>query len=100
MGSMTSDAIIHPEVIGTYTKSHDGFWVNQFGYAGTIPITGILTVMGYATLDAIIPEWLMVYVSKSSGFWATQFGYDGTIPIPDDYDGDGISDIACYSPED
>ena len=90
--------------------STDGEITAQFGYRGTVPITGDFDGDGktdYGCYDATglfsNGEWLAEpgswYVMRSAdGFGTETFGYGGTIPFTGDFDGDGSADFGCYDP--
>jgi hypothetical protein len=75
------------------------FWHAEFGYAGTLPITGDFDGDGRSDIGCYYPPGGNWYVMKSTeGFATFQFGYAGTIPIVGDFDGDGTDDFGCYDP--
>ncbi len=81
-------------------NSGNGFWQRQFGYAGTIPITGDFDGDGKSDIGAYHPDTGNWNIHQSrDGFRQTQFGYAGTIPVVGDFDGDGRDDIGCYYPQ-
>ncbi len=87
-------------------QSTAGLTTNEFGYDGTVQITGDFDgdgVMDYGCYD---PEGLYGqppgswYIMQSTaGFETKTFGYIDTIPIVGDFDGDGTDDYGCYDPE-
>jgi hypothetical protein len=80
-------------------RSRDGLWQRQFGFAGTVPVTGDFDGDGKSDIGVYYPPGGNWYVLKSTeGFWQTAFGYAGTIPVVGDFDGDGRDDIGCYYP--
>jgi Zn-dependent metalloprotease len=63
-------------------KSSEGFFETQFGYAGTVPVTGDFDGDGKTDIGCYYAPGGNWYVFKSTeGFWQTQFGYAGTIPL-------------------
>ncbi len=79
--------------------STDGFFVDQFGYEGTKPITGDFDGDGkgdFGVYYAPLGKWYIF--SSTKGFYEDQFGYAGTIPITGDFDGDGLCDFGAYHP--
>ena len=90
--------------------SIDGEITAQFGYYGTVPITGDFDgddKTDFGCYDAAglynNGEWLAQpgswYVMKSTdGFDTETFGYRETIPFTGDFDGDGRADFGCYDP--
>jgi len=80
-------------------QSQQGFRETQFGFAGTIPVTGDFDGDGLADFGCYHPPTGMWYLFRSQkGFFQTQFGFEGTIPVVGDFDGDGIDDFGCYHP--
>ncbi len=80
-------------------RSTEGFWQTQFGYAGTIPVTGDFDGDGVSDIGVYHPDSGSWNIFKSTeGAAQTQFGYAGTIPVVGDFDGDGRDDIGCYYP--
>ncbi len=80
-------------------RSTEGLWQPQFGYAGTIPVTGDFDGDGRSDIGVYYPPGGNWYILKSSeGFWQTTFGFSGTIPVVGDFDGDGRDDFGCYYP--
>jgi len=78
-------------------KTTDGFEVSQFGFAGTIPVTGDYDGDGQTDFGVYHPASGMWYVMQSlDGFVSFQFGYAGTTPVSGDFDGDGICDYGVY----
>ena len=78
-------------------SSGEGFWQTQFGYAGTLPVTGTFDGDGRSDIGCYFPAGGAWYLFKSTeGFSQTQFGYAGTIPVAGDFDGDGRDDIGVY----
>jgi len=80
-------------------KTTEGFDVYQFGFSGTIPISGDYDGDGRTDFGVYYPPTGMWYVMKSlEGFTTYQFGYTGTVPISGDFDGDGRCDFGVYYP--
>jgi predicted outer membrane repeat protein len=71
----------------------------QFGFAGTLPISGDWDGDGLGDFGCYHPpagNWYRML--SAQGFKTTQFGFDGTLPIVGDWDGDGQDDYGCYHP--
>ena len=82
-----------------FMQSRDGFTTAQFGYAGTLPVTGDFDGDGKTDYGCYHPTSGNWYLMKSqAGFTTTQFGYGGTLPVTGDFDGDGQCDYGCYYP--
>lgn len=80
-------------------RSTLGFYADQFGYLGTVPIAGDFDGDGRSDLAVYYPPGGNWYIFGSSrGFFTDQFGFLGTIPVSGDYDGDGITDLVVYHP--
>ncbi|NCC51357.1 MAG: VCBS repeat-containing protein [Spartobacteria bacterium] len=81
-------------------KSTAGMWQNQFGYGGTLPVTGDFDGDGICDYGVYHAPSGMWYVNDSSGgYRQTQFGYAGTVPVTGDFDGDGRTDYGVYHPD-
>ena len=81
-------------------KMAGGFYNNNFGFSGTVPINGDFDGDGVGDFGCYYPpngSWI-IYKSSIGGIWTTQFGFNGTLPITGDFDGDGIDDFGCYFP--
>ena len=80
-------------------RSGLGQYETQFGYAGTVPVTGDFDGDGKTDFGCYYPPGGNWYLFRSSlGQYETQFGYAGTIPVTGDFDGDGKTDFGCYYP--
>jgi hypothetical protein len=78
-------------------KSSVGFYATQFGFMGTLPITGDFDGDGRCDFGCYYDKTGKWFIFKSSeGFYETQFGFAGTLPITGDFDGDGRCDFGCY----
>ena len=80
-------------------RSSTGFWQTQFGYVGTIPVTGDFDGDGKADIGCYDPasgNWF--FFKSTAGFSTVHFGAPGTIPVTGDFDGDGKTDIGYYDP--
>ncbi|MEX2607372.1 MAG: carbohydrate-binding domain-containing protein [Kiritimatiellia bacterium] len=76
-----------------------GFSETQFGYIGTLPVTGDFDGDGRADIGCYFPgggNWY--FFSSTLGFSQTTFGFAGTLPVVGDFDGDGVSDFGVYHP--
>ena len=81
-------------------QSTEGFFEDQFGYNGTVPVTGDYDGDGITDIGCYYAPLGKWYLFKSSeGFFEEQFGYDGTVPLTGDFDGDGRTDLGCYYPK-
>jgi glucose/arabinose dehydrogenase len=81
-------------------NSTAGLWQTQFGYAGTIPVTGDFDGDGKSDIGVYDPDsgsWNGF--NSAIGIWHRRFGFAGTIPVVGDFDGDGRSDIGVYHPD-
>ena len=85
--------------------SGDGFRVDQFGYAGTIPVVGDFDGDGVgdygcydpAGIPGVVDAGGWYFMKSTEGFDASvNFGYVGTVPVVGDFDGDGTDDYGCY----
>ena len=82
-------------VFGTAT----GFYTDQFGYPGTIPVPGDYDgdgITDYGVFDPATGVWQLF--RSSLGYYTTIFGAAGMMPSISDYDNDGLSDICLYNP--
>ena len=82
-------------IYGTAT----GFYTDQFGYPGTIPVPGDYDGDGttdYGIFDPATGVWQIF--RSSLGYYTTIFGGAGMMPSISDYDNDGKSDICIYNP--
>lgn len=80
-------------------RSSLGFYQDQFGFAGTVPVAGDFDGDGKSDLAVYYPPGGNWYIFGSQrGFFVDQFGFVGTIPVTGDYDGDGKTDLALYYP--
>jgi len=80
-------------------RSSLGFYQDQFGFAGTVPVAGDFDGDGKSDLAVYYAPGGNWYIFGSQrGFFVDQFGFSGTIPVTGDYDGDGKSDLALYNP--
>ncbi len=84
-------------VFGTAT----GFYTDQFGYPGSIPVPGDYDgdgITDYGVFDPATGVWQLF--RSSLGYYTTTFGSAGMMPSISDYDNDGKSDICLYNPPD
>ena len=84
-------------IFGTAT----GFYTDQFGYPGTIPVPGDYDgdgITDYGVFDPATGVWQIF--RSSLGYYTTTFGGAGMMPSISDYDNDGKSDICLYNPPD
>ena len=75
--------------------------VIQFGFAGTIPVSGDYDGDGRADLAVYYPatgSWYIRTLSGTTIAWGVQWGSKGMRPVAGDYNGDGIADLALYEP--
>ncbi len=87
-----------------FMTSRNGFFVQTFGYQGTVPVVGDFDGDGvddYGCYDAagipgIVNPGAWYFMTSSNGFFVESFGYQGTVPIAGDFDGDGVDDYGCY----
>ena len=82
-------------IFGTAT----GFYTDQFGYPGTIPVPGDYDGDGttdYGIFDPATGVWQIF--RSSLGYYTVTFGSAGMMPSISDYDNDGRSDICLYNP--
>ena len=83
-------------VYGTAT----GFYTDQFGYPGTIPVPGDYDGDGttdYGIFDNTTGTWQLF--RSSLGYYSYMTAASiGTIPAVSDYDNDGKSDLAVFRP--
>ena len=82
-------------IFGTAT----GFYTDQFGYPGTIPVPGDYDgdgITDYGVFDPATGVWQLF--RSSLGYYTTTFGAAGMMPSISDYDNDGKSDICLYNP--
>jgi hypothetical protein len=80
-----------------FMTTTDGFFTRQFGFAGTLPITGDFDGDGktdYGCYYDVGGNWY--FMKSTEGFTSWQFGYESTLPLVGDFDGDGRSDYGCY----
>ena len=89
---------MYDPLTGTWSisKSAEGFFTTQFGFAGTIPVVGISMGTARATSASTTPGGNWYLLKSAEGFSQTQFGFAGTIPVTGDFDGDGRFDIGVY----
>ena len=84
-------------IFGTAT----GFYTDQFGYPGTIPVPGDYDGDGTTDYGVFNPATGVWQLFRSSlGYYTTTFGAAGMMPSISDYDNDGKSDICLYNPPD
>ena len=82
--------------------SATGFYTDQFGYPGTIPVPGDYDGDGttdYGIFDPATGVWQIF--RSSLGYYTATFGgptLSGAMPCISDYDNDGKSDICLYNP--
>ena len=80
-------------------RSALGFMTDQFGFTGTIQVSGDFDGDGRGDLCLYHPPSGTWYIFGSQrGFYTEQFGFAGTIPLAGDFDGDGVSDLGVYHP--
>ena len=82
-------------IFGTAT----GFYTDQFGYPGTIPVPGDYdgdSITDYGVFNPASGVWQLF--RSSLGYTTTTFGGAGMMPSISDYDNDGKSDICLYNP--
>jgi hypothetical protein len=78
-------------------NSAAGFWQTQFGYEGTLPVTGNFDADGRTDIGCYFPAGGAWYFFRSAaGFAQTHLGFAGTVPVVGDFDGDGRDDIGAY----
>ena len=83
-------------IFGTAT----GFYTDQFGYPGTIPVPGDYDGDGttdYGIFDPPAGRW-QIFRSSLGYFNQSSFGNADMIPCVSDYDADGKSDLCLYYP--
>jgi hypothetical protein len=74
-------------------------WTAQFGFSGTLPISGDFDGDGQRDLGCYNPKRSTWYLQKSrEGFFTATFGNRDSIPVVGDFDGDGRDDFGSYSP--
>ena len=84
-------------VFGTAT----GFYTDQFGYPGCIPVPGDYDGDGITDYGVFNPATGIWQLFRSSlGYYTTVFGSEGMMPSISDYDNDGKSDLCLYNPPD
>ena len=75
-------------------------WARQWGFSGTIPITGDYDADGVSDLAVINYSdwsWYIYSFNKNTVIaWNMTWGMPGAIPIPGDYDGDRRNDLAVF----
>ncbi len=90
-------AVYHAPAARWFIATQSGTKIFQYGYAGTIQVSGDFDGDGFsdpAVYDPNLGRW---YLGRSAGGQTiVQFGFPGTVPAPADYDGDGKTDIAVF----
>ncbi len=80
--------------------SATGFYTDQFGYPGTIPVPGDYDGDGttdYGVFDPAAGLW-QIFRSSLGYFSQASFGNANMMPCISDYDNDGKSDLCLYNP--
>lgn len=78
-------------------QSSNGILSTQFGYAGTVPVSGDFDGDGKADIcccDTNRMAWY--FMGGTRGFWSTNFGTVGGVPVSGDFDRDGKTDFGTY----
>ncbi|MBN1669884.1 MAG: PQQ-binding-like beta-propeller repeat protein [Kiritimatiellae bacterium] len=98
-GDGKSDIALYDPALGTwyFLRSRDGFTTRQFGYGGTLPITGDFDGDGLCDYGVHWPPGGNWYFMRSTaGFAATCCAAGRTVPVTGDFDADGLCDYGAY----
>jgi len=102
-GDALTDVSCYDESAGMWYmyKSHCGFVSEQFGFEGTIPVSGDYDGDGIQDITVFWPEGGCWYILQSSDdmLRIVHWGWPAVWPVPGDYDGDQKTDIAVFWPE-
>jgi hypothetical protein len=91
-----------------FTAAGGGRWASPVGLWGELPLTGDFNGDGRTDVAVFTPndEWWVglssgaAFTATGSGHWASSVGLWGEIPSTGDFNGDGRTDVAVFTPND